>query len=188
MCSCAPGNLQVNLFSICREITLDLLKICNFQLVSQVVQKVFDLESWNITGMLLSMWNCVPLVLVVGLFCFVRVIALELVKVCHFQIDLHIALKVFDLKSWNFTGMLLSMWRCAPGVSLVDLFCFVRVTVLELVEILSLCHSSKSIWLRVMKLYRNDAQHVKLCTWCITCWFIQFCQSYCLWISKKFHF
>jgi hypothetical protein len=38
--------------------------------------------------------------------------------------------------------------------------------------------SSKSVWPRVMKLYKNVApQHVKLCTWYFTCQFILFCLS-----------
>jgi hypothetical protein len=43
ICSCAPGYFIADLFSIFRVIAL--VKICNFQLVSDVPQKVFDLES-----------------------------------------------------------------------------------------------------------------------------------------------
>jgi hypothetical protein len=43
MCSCANGYFGVDLFSIFRVIALDLLKICNFQLVSHITQKGFDL-------------------------------------------------------------------------------------------------------------------------------------------------
>jgi hypothetical protein len=45
MCSSAPGYFRVDTFSILRVIALDLVKISNFQLVSHVTQKVFDLES-----------------------------------------------------------------------------------------------------------------------------------------------
>jgi hypothetical protein len=48
---------------------------------------------------------------------------------------LHEAQKVFDPESCNFTGMLLSVWSCAPGVSLVNLFRFVSVLALDLVNI-----------------------------------------------------
>jgi hypothetical protein len=51
MCSCANGYFGVDLFSIFRVIALDLLKICNFQLVSHVTQKEFGIESRNFTGM-----------------------------------------------------------------------------------------------------------------------------------------
>jgi hypothetical protein len=42
MCSCAPGYFCVD---ILRVIALDLVKIYNFQLVSHVTQKVYDLSS-----------------------------------------------------------------------------------------------------------------------------------------------
>jgi hypothetical protein len=45
MCSCAPGYFRVDIFSIFRVIALELVKISNFQLVSQVTKKVFDEES-----------------------------------------------------------------------------------------------------------------------------------------------
>jgi hypothetical protein len=45
----------VDLFSICKVIALDLIsEIYNFQLVLHEAQKVFDPESCNFTGMLLS--------------------------------------------------------------------------------------------------------------------------------------
>jgi hypothetical protein len=43
MCSCAPGYFRVDIFSIFRVIALDLVKFCNFQLVSQVTQKGFNI-------------------------------------------------------------------------------------------------------------------------------------------------
>jgi hypothetical protein len=45
MCSCAPGYFRLDLLCIFRVFALDLVKICNFQLVSHVSQKVFYLES-----------------------------------------------------------------------------------------------------------------------------------------------
>jgi hypothetical protein len=144
-----------------------LSKMCYFQLVWHIAQKVFDLGSWNFTGMLLwsevvhvmffacgfilfgqsygpwlskngnfqfpaylkfiwprvmkfnrnvnNMLICAPGVLLVG-FCFVRVIALDLVKICHFQLVLLEAQTIFDLESWNLIGMLVSMCNCAQGV------------------------------------------------------------------------
>jgi hypothetical protein len=44
--------------------TTDLVKISNFQIMSHVTKKIFDLESWNYTGMLISMCSCTP-----GYFC-----------------------------------------------------------------------------------------------------------------------
>jgi hypothetical protein len=115
-----------------------LSKICNFQFVLHVAQKVFDLGSLNFTGMLISMWSCAPVVLHVNLFCFVSVIALDLVKICIFQF-VSCLQKVFNLESWNLIGMLLSMCSCAPWVSLVDLFSISRVIALDLVKIVQLC-------------------------------------------------
>jgi hypothetical protein len=45
MCSCAPWYFHVDLCSIFRVIALVLVKFGNFQLVSHVTQKGFDLES-----------------------------------------------------------------------------------------------------------------------------------------------
>jgi hypothetical protein len=45
MCSCAPGYFRVDLFNIFRVIAIDLVKFCNFQLLSHVTPKGFDLES-----------------------------------------------------------------------------------------------------------------------------------------------
>jgi hypothetical protein len=45
MCSCRPGGWRVHLFSIGRVIAINLVKLCNFQLVSHVVQNEIDLES-----------------------------------------------------------------------------------------------------------------------------------------------
>jgi hypothetical protein len=43
MCSCAPGYFRLDLFSFFRLIALHLENFCNFQLVSQVSQKGFDI-------------------------------------------------------------------------------------------------------------------------------------------------
>jgi hypothetical protein len=45
ICCCAPGYFSVDIFSIFRVIAFDLVKIYNFQLVSHVKQKIFDLVS-----------------------------------------------------------------------------------------------------------------------------------------------
>jgi hypothetical protein len=60
MCSCASGCFRLDLFSIFRVIALDLEFFCNFQLVSYVSQKGFDLESLNLTGRLLSILSFAP--------------------------------------------------------------------------------------------------------------------------------
>jgi hypothetical protein len=54
MCNHAPEYFRVDIFSIFRVIALDLVKMYNFQLVSQVTQKVFDVELLHFTGMLVS--------------------------------------------------------------------------------------------------------------------------------------
>jgi hypothetical protein len=134
MCSCAPVYFRVNLFTIVLVTSFDLVKNCHFQLVSHVAQIVFNLESWNFTRMLISTCNCAPWYFRVDIFSIFRVIALGLVKNYNFQLESHVTKKVFDLESWNFIEMLISMWMCAPGDSLVDLFCFVRVIALDLVK------------------------------------------------------
>jgi hypothetical protein len=49
MCSCAPGYFHLDLFiilkNIFRVIALDLVKFCNFQLVSHVTKNGFEIES-----------------------------------------------------------------------------------------------------------------------------------------------
>jgi hypothetical protein len=72
-CSCAPGYFRLYIFSIFRVIAIDLVKFCNFQLVSHITQKVFDLESLNFTGMLISMCNGAPGYFRVDLFCIFKV-------------------------------------------------------------------------------------------------------------------
>jgi hypothetical protein len=133
MCSCAPGFFHLDIFSIFRVIALDLVKFCNFQLVSHVTQKVFDLESCYFTGILISMCSCAP-----GIFVWIYLVFLEL---------LLFTLKIFaifnlcrklpkkDLTySLNLRGRLLSIFRFAPGVSLVDLSSICRVISLDLVK------------------------------------------------------
>jgi hypothetical protein len=51
ICSCAPGYFCQDVYNIFRVIAHDLVKICNFQLVSHVTQKVLGPESWNFTEM-----------------------------------------------------------------------------------------------------------------------------------------
>jgi hypothetical protein len=92
------------IFSFVRVIALNLVNIFNFQLVLHIAPKVFDLESWNFTEMLVSMCRCAPGVFV-DLYSNCKVIALDLVKICNFQLVLYIAQKVFDPESWNFAEM-----------------------------------------------------------------------------------
>jgi hypothetical protein len=87
--------------------------------VSHIAQKVIDLESWNLTRMLLSMCSYAPRYFRVGIFSSFRVIALELVKISNFQLVSLITKNVFDLE-WKLTRMLLSMCSCAPGFFHVD--------------------------------------------------------------------
>jgi hypothetical protein len=79
MCRCAPGYFHLDIFIILRVIALDLVKFCNFQLVSHVIQKGFDLESL-LTGRLLSIFSFAPGVSLVDLSSICRVISLDLVK------------------------------------------------------------------------------------------------------------
>jgi hypothetical protein len=144
MCSCAPGYFHVDLFSIFRIIVLDLVKICNFQLVSHVAQKVFDVGSWNFTGMLISICSCAPGYFCVDIFSILRVIALDLVKIYNFPLVSHVAQKVFDIGSWNFTGILISMWSCASGFA-CEFICFVIVIALDLQ--FSICVVRSSMYL-----------------------------------------
>jgi uncharacterized protein with HEPN domain len=132
MWRCAPGYFHVDIFSNFRVIVLELVKISNFQHVSHVTQKIFDLESWNLTRMLIRMCSFAHGYFCVDIFSIFRVIALELVKICHFQLVSHLTKKVFDLESWYLTKLLLSMCSCAPGYFLLDIF---RVIALDWVKI-----------------------------------------------------
>jgi hypothetical protein len=137
MCSCATGYFRLDIFSIFRVIALNLVKFCNFQLVSHVTQKVFDIESWNFTGILISMCSCAPGYFRLDLFSIFRVIALDFFF-CNFQLVSHVIQKGFDLESLNLTGRLLSIFSFEPGVSLVDLSNICRVISLDLVKTVSL--------------------------------------------------
>jgi hypothetical protein len=87
-----------------------------------------------------------------------------LLSVLPFSFVPHFTQKVFDLESWNFTGMLISMCSCVHGYFHLDIFSIFRVIALDLVKFcifnFSVACNSKSIWQRVMKLYRNVDQHV----------------------------
>jgi hypothetical protein len=93
-----------------------------FSFVSHVTQKVFHIESWNFTGMFISMCSCAPRYFRVDLFSIFRVIALDLVKICNFHLVSHVTQQRLDLESWNFTGMLNSICSCAPVYFCVDLY------------------------------------------------------------------
>jgi hypothetical protein len=88
----------VDIFSIFRVIALDLVKIYIFQIVSHVTKNVFDLESYNLTEMLICMCSCAPGYIFVDVFSISRVIALELVNISNFQLVSHVTKKVFDLQ------------------------------------------------------------------------------------------
>jgi hypothetical protein len=99
-------------------------------------KRLFYLGSWNFTGMLVSKCSWAPGFLHVELIQYLfKVFALDLVKICNFQLVLHIAQKISDLGSRNFTEMIISMWSYAQRVSLVDLFSICRVITLDLVKI-----------------------------------------------------
>jgi hypothetical protein len=88
MCSCAPGYYRVDLLRICRVIALALVQICNFQIVSHVTQKIFDLVMKLYRNVAQHVKLCTW-----DFFCNVRVIALDLVKICNFQLVSHVAQK-----------------------------------------------------------------------------------------------
>jgi hypothetical protein len=60
--------------------------------------------------------------------------ALDLEKFCSFQLVSQVTQKGFDKELLNLMGRLLSIFRFAPGVSLVDLFSICRVISLDLVK------------------------------------------------------
>jgi hypothetical protein len=118
---CAPclgGWLNLPL-SVC-------MSVRPFSFVSHVTQKIFDLESWNLTGMLISMCSCAPGYFSVDLFSTFRE------KNCNFQLVSHVTQKGIDLESWNFTGILISICSCAPGSFHVDLYSIFLVIALDL--------------------------------------------------------
>jgi hypothetical protein len=79
MCSCAPGYFRLDVYSTCRVIALDIVKACNFQLVSHVAQNLFDLQSLHFTEMFISMCSCEPWYFRVDLSSSCRFMALDLV-------------------------------------------------------------------------------------------------------------
>jgi hypothetical protein len=168
MCSCAPGYFSVDLFSICRVIVLDLVKICSFQLVSHSSKSIWHrvMKLYRNVDQHVKLCTCG---FACEFICFVGVIALDLVKISNFQFVSCVAQNVFNLESWNLTGMLVSMCSCAPWVSLVDLSSFCRVIALDLVKTISLCCviCSLSAWVRINLLYNST---VKLCFWDFACW------------------
>jgi hypothetical protein len=93
--------------------------------VLHVAQKMFDLESWNFPGVLVSMCSCTPRFFYLFRIC--RVIAFDLVKICNFQFESCVDQKLFDLVSWNFRKRLISMCSCKLKVLLVYLFKIYRV-------------------------------------------------------------
>jgi hypothetical protein len=84
MWGCVPGVLFVAWICLVRVIALDSVKISKFQFVSHVSQKLFNLQPWNFTGMLINIhvYSYAQEVSVVDLFRICRVVALELVKIC----------------------------------------------------------------------------------------------------------
>ncbi len=68
-----------------RVMALDLVKIADFQLVSPVTQKVFELQAWIfIGGMLISMCSCAPGVLLAESSSKGGFMALDLEKIGNF--------------------------------------------------------------------------------------------------------
>jgi hypothetical protein len=133
--------------------------------VSHVTRKEFDLQSWNFTGMLISMCSCAPVYFCVDLYSIFRVIALDVVQFCNFRLESHVTHKEFDIESWNFTGMLISMCRLVVDLSIfICFYFFLRFTALDLEFCLKCSNyvacNSKRIWYRVMKPYGNVAQHM----------------------------
>jgi hypothetical protein len=96
-----------------------LTKNCNFQLVSHIAQKVFNLRSLNFTGILISMWSCAPGVLLVDLLGIFWVIALDVAN------NRFIMLCYLFLESTNFTGIMIntSQWS-AVLLGFACGFCF----------------------------------------------------------------
>jgi hypothetical protein len=157
-CSCAPWYFCVDIFCIFRVIAPDFVKIYNFRLVSHVAWKIFYLEIWNFTGMLISMWSCAPWYFHVDMCCIFRVIALDLVKIYNVQLVSHITQKVFDLVSWNFIEMLISMCSRAHGYFKFILFCQIYCPWLSENWFIMLCYlflECLSAWVRINQFYRS---------------------------------
>jgi hypothetical protein len=128
MCSCAPGSFRLDLFSICRVIVLDWVKICNFQLVWHEAQKYLTQGHETLQ----ECWSaCEVLNLWIDMFCQSNCPWLTKWK---FSI---LPQNIFNLQSSNLTGMLLSICSCAPWILLVDLSSICRVTTFDLVKTVS---------------------------------------------------
>jgi hypothetical protein len=131
--------------------------------------------------MLISMCSCALGYFRVDIFSIFRVIALDLVKfcnfqlviaihlvqICNFQIVSHVTYKGFDLESWNFTVMLTSMCSCTPGYFRVDSFSNFRVIALDLEKFCNfqlVSHVTQNgfdiEWHRVIKPYGKVPQHM----------------------------
>jgi hypothetical protein len=80
------GFFCLDLLSILSVNVLDLHFFCNFQLVSHVTQKRFDIESLNLTGRLLSIFSCASGVSLLDLSSICRVISFDLLKPFHYVV------------------------------------------------------------------------------------------------------
>ena len=154
----------------------DLVKIVNFQLVLLVAHKVFELESWNFKGMLVSMSCCAPGCLVADSSSNGGVMAPDLVKIVRPDLVSRVAPKVVELESWNFIGMLVCMSCCAHGCWLQIYLVVAELWPPALVKIVNfqfVSHVAQNIFELVMLLYRNVGQQELLCTYVFGCGFIQ---------------
>lgn len=105
MCSYVPGVLLPVSFSHVEVMAPDFVKIGHFSVVlrlavvSRLAPKVYDIQSQNFTGMLVSLCSSDPAFSHPDSSSHVEVMAPDLVKNCHFNVVLRIAPKVFDLES-----------------------------------------------------------------------------------------
>jgi len=60
MCSYVPGVLLPVSFSHVEVMAPDFVKIGHFSVVSRLAPKVYDIQSQNFTGMLVSLCSCDP--------------------------------------------------------------------------------------------------------------------------------
>ena len=67
-------------------------------IVHGIALKIYEEEWWNLTEMLDSMCSSASSVLLVDLFSSDRAVVLNLVKNCHFQLELCRAAKGFELE------------------------------------------------------------------------------------------
>ena len=83
--------------------------------VSRVFQKLFNLHSWNFIEVLITMWNFAPPYFGLRL-CYQKwVICPWIVKNEVFKFVSRVTQKLFNLHSWNFIELLMTMWTCAPA-------------------------------------------------------------------------